>query len=60
LQNYNYFKQLTTPLKKSGKIGRYENFRKKDVIEFMQKVLDLKDAQPDLFKYNAKYPYEKR
>ena len=44
---FNYRKLI--PLKKSTKIGRFDRFKKKNVLEFMNKIIELKKRQPELF-----------
>jgi hypothetical protein len=49
---YNYRKFV--PLKKSAKIGRFERFKKKDVHEFIQRIMLIKESQPQLFIYKGR------
>lgn len=45
---YNYRKHV--PLKKVTTIGRFDRFKKVKVHEFMRKIVDLKQTEPQLFK----------
>jgi hypothetical protein len=39
-----------SPLKKSTKIGRFDRFKKKNVNDFITKIIKLKQTNPELFK----------
>lgn len=45
LRNY----RKLVPLKKSTRIGRFDRFKKKQVCEFMIKIVALKKSNPKLF-----------
>jgi hypothetical protein len=45
---YNY--RMLVPLKKSTKIGRFDRFKKQNIVEFMNKIAELKRTKPELFK----------
>jgi hypothetical protein len=45
---YNYRKLV--PLKKSTKIGRFDRFKKENIVEFMKKIAELKSTKPELFR----------
>lgn len=49
---HNYRKLV--PLKKCNKIGRFDRFRKKDILAFMEKIMVLKGTHPQLFLYKTK------
>lgn len=44
---YNYRKLV--PLKKSTKLGRFDRFKKENIVEFMKKIAELKKTNPELF-----------
>lgn len=44
---FNYKKHI--PLKKAGKVGRFDRYRKQDVKVFIEKIMCLKNENPGLF-----------
>lgn len=37
------------PIKKTGKVGRFDRYRKKDVKVFFEKIMNFKNENPSLF-----------
>ncbi|MEI6348155.1 MAG: hypothetical protein WCP69_09440 [Bacteroidota bacterium] len=47
-KNVKLYKEIE--LKEEGKIGKFKQYKKKNVIEFMKKLKELKSENPYLFK----------